>query len=422
MSRSHLIVIAGLFCTISSLEAQPTYSREVSRIIQAKCQLCHRPNDIAPFVLMTYQDASTWAEDIRRVVTERLMPPWKPVPGHGEFRDAYGLSDEERQTIVSWVNAGAPEGDPSELPEPTVTSGEWQLGNPDLVVEMKEPYTPPRGKDTYRCFIVSNPSDQTMYVSAVDVHPGDRKIVHHVIMYIDEKGQAERLDQQDEGPGYNCFGGPGFELSFSSMLGGWAPGSIPRHLPDGIAIQVPRGGRLVMQVHYYAAGRTAEDQTKVALYYSKAPVDRRLFYIPVVNTRFDIPAGNASYEVRANFPVPPLLDAKVIQVFPHMHLLGKQIKLEYVDARRNSRPGIFIDNWDFNWQGFYNYKEPVAIPAFTDIRLSCIFDNSANNPRNPSNPVKNVRWGEGTEDEMCVAFLGVTFDRENLLPFGAQRN
>jgi hypothetical protein len=413
--RLWFLALPFLSCAIPSM-AQPTYSKEVSRIIQSKCQFCHRPNDIAPFALMNYRDASIWAEDILRVVTERIMPPWKPVAGHGEFRGSYALSEEERQAIISWVNAGAPEGDPSDLPEPTVQNGEWQLGEPDMVVEMKEPYTPPRGKDTYRCFVVSNPSDETLYVSAVDVHPGDRKIVHHVIMYIDEKGLAEKLDAKDEGPGYTCFGGPGFDLSFSSMLGGWAPGTIPRHLPEGIAIQIPRGGRLVMQVHYYAAGRTGEDQTKVALYFTKGNVKRRLFYIPVVNTRFEIPAGHASYEVKANFPVPPFFDAKVIQVFPHMHLLGRQIKLDYVEFRKDPKPGIYIDNWDFNWQGFYDYKDPVPLPALTDVRLSCVFDNSPNNPRNPSNPVKNVGWGEGTEDEMCLAFLGVTFDRENLLP------
>lgn len=421
MRRCIPIFVTLLSCGVSGLQAQPTYSREVSRIVQSKCQICHRPNDIAPFSLMTYQDASTWAEDIRRVVSEKIMPPWKPVEGHGEFRDSYALSEEERQTIISWVNAGAPEGDVGELPEPTVSSGEWQLGQPDMVLEMKEPYTPPRGRDTYRCFVVSNPTEETMYVSAVDVHPGDRKIVHHVIMYIDEKGLAERLDEKEEGAGYTCFGGPGFELSIGSMLGGWAPGTIPRHLPDGIAIQVPRGGRLVMQVHYYAAGRTGEDQTKVAVYLAKSEVERRLFYIPIVNTRFEIPAGNSSYEVKANFPVPPFFDAKVIQIFPHMHLLGRQIKVEYAEFRKDPRPGVFIDNWDFNWQGFYNYKEPVPIPALTDVRLSCVFDNSPNNPRNPSNPVKPVRWGEGTEDEMCIAFLGVTFDRENMLPLGSER-
>jgi hypothetical protein len=412
----HLLVFSPLLCAfVSSLHAQPTYSREVSRIFQEKCQNCHRPNDIAPFALMNYQDAQTWAEDIKRVVEEKIMPPWKPVAGHGEFRDSYALSDEERQAIVSWVNAGSPEGDPADLPESRAQTGEWQLGQPNLIVEMRETYTPPRGRDVYRCFVVSNPFEDTAYVSAVDVLPGSRQIVHHVILYIDEKNQAQALDEKEPGPGYTCFGGPGFDISISSMLGGWAPGTLPRHLPEGIAIQVPKGARLVMQVHYYPVGRTAEDQTRVGLYFSQSATRKRLVYFPVLNQRFEIPAGNANYEVKANFIIPPLFDSNIVQIFPHMHMLGKQIKVEYQVPGRQSRPLIYIDNWDFNWQGFYTYKEIDSAPAFTEVRLSCVYDNSTNNPRNPSNPVKPVRWGEGTEDEMCLAFLGVTLERENLI-------
>lgn len=384
--------------------------------MQAKCQMCHRPNDIAPFALKTYEDARMWAEDIRRVVTERIMPPWKPVEGHGDFRDAYGLTEDERQTIVSWVNAGAPEGDPAELPEPRGADGLWQLGEPDLIVEMREPYTPPRGRDNHRCFVISNPFEEAVYVKAADVLPGNRRIVHHVILYIDEKGQSLQLDEREEGPGYTCVGGPNFDISINSAVAGWAPGTMVRPLPEGVAVQIPRGGRLVMQVHYSPSGRTGEDLTKVGLYFAKERVERRIFYVPVLNTRFAIPPGNADYEVRGNFVVPPLLDGKVIQIFPHMHLLGRQIRVDHVQ-RGQTRPMIWIDNWDFNWQGFYTYKEPMPFSALSDFRLSCRFDNTANNPRNPNDPLTTVRWGEETGDEMCLAFLGVTFDRENLLPF-----
>lgn len=421
MKLGSWILVTSLFAIVSVAQAQPTYSSEVSRILQEKCQLCHVPNNIAPFTLTSFEDAQTWAEDIKRVVSEKIMPPWKPVVGHGEFRESYAMSDEERQTIISWVNAGAPEGDPAELPEPRPQTGEWALGEPDLVVKMAEPYTPARGRDVYRCFVVSNPFEETAYVKAVDVVPGDRRIVHHVIMYIDEKNQSEKLDAEEEGPGYTCFGGPKFDISFNSMLGGWAPGSIPRPLPEGIAIQIPKGGRLVMQVHYYPVGRTGEDTTRVGLYLSKENVERRLFYIPILNDRFEIPAGNADYEVKAEFVVPPLLDANVIQIFPHMHKLGRQIRLDAQEFGKEAMPLIYIDDWDFNWQGFYNYKQPVPIRAFTNLKMSCRFDNSENNPRNPSNPVKPVRWGEGTDDEMCITFLGVTFDRESLLPFAASR-
>lgn len=411
------LLVTCLFTIVSAANAQPTYSKEVSRILQEKCQICHSPNNIAPFALTSFEEAQTWAEDIRRVVSEKIMPPWKPVAGHGEFRESYSMSDEERQTIVSWVNAGSPEGDPADLPEPRVQTSEWPLGEPDMVVQMAEPYTPARGKDVYRCFIVSNPFDETAYVKAVDVIPGDRRIVHHVILYIDETSTAGKLDDQEEGPGYTCFGGPGFDISFSSMLGGWAPGTVPRPLPEGIAIQIPKKGRLVMQVHYYPVGRTGEDTTRVGIYFSKDPVERRLYYIPIVNDKFEIPPGNANYEVTQNETVPFLLAAKIVQIFPHMHKLGRQIRVDAQAPGQEKKPLIYINDWDFNWQGFYNYKEPVPVPGGTRLNMSCIFDNSDLNPNNPNNPLKPVRWGEGTDDEMCITFLGVTLDLENLLPF-----
>jgi hypothetical protein len=410
-----------LFSLAAAVFGQPTYSKEVSRILQQKCQMCHRPNDIAPFALMNYEDASTWAEDIQLVISNRIMPPWKPVAGYGDFRDSYALTDGERQTILDWVAAGAPAGDPADLPEPQTATGDWQLGDPDVVVQMAEPYTPARGKDVYRCFVVSNPFEETAYVKAVDVLPGNRLIVHHVILYIDEKNQSPALDDKEDGPGYTCFGGPGFDVSVNSMLGGWAPGTLPKPLPDGVAVQIPKGGRLVMQVHYFPIGRTGEDTTRVGLYFSKEPVERRLFYIPIYNDRFEIPAGDASYDVSATFTVPPLFDAKIVQIFPHMHVLGRKIKVEYTPQGKETSPLIYIDNWEFNWQGFYNYKEAVSIPAFTRLRVTCNYDNSEGNPANPNNPLKNVRWGEGTQDEMCIAFLGVTLDNENLLPFQKPR-
>jgi hypothetical protein len=414
VSRMLLRSVLSVLAMAGFAAAQPTYSKEVSRIMQEKCQLCHRPNDIAPFALSSFEDAETWAEDIKRVVSERIMPPWKPVDGHGEFQDAYGLTEEERRTIVDWVEAGAPQGDPADLPETKAPTGEWRLGEPDMVVQMAEPFSPPRGRDVYRCFVVTNPFDEPMYVSAVDVQPGNRRIVHHVILFIDEKGQSPALDAKEDGPGYTCFGGPGFDVSISSMLGGWAPGTFPKHLKDGLAIQIPKGARLVMQVHYFPTV-TAEDVTRVGLYMARTGVKKLVRFIPVLNDRFRIPPGAENHVVTATFPIPPGLGAQVIQVFPHMHLLGRQIKVEITPLGRQAIPLIYIDNWDFNWQGFYNYKEPAPLPALSNIRISCTFDNSENNPRNPSNPLKEVRWGEGTEDEMCIAFLGVTFDNEDLL-------
>ena len=416
------------FCLLAN--GQPTYTQEVSRIMLAKCQLCHRPNDVAPFPLMSYSDASTWAADIKRVVTERKMPPWKPLPGHGDFQDNFGLTDDERITLVQWVDAGAPEGDPAFLPEPRPETGEWHLGEPDHVVQMPEPYAVPRRKDTYRCFVIPTGLTEDKFLSAAQVLPGNKQVVHHVILFLDTTGQAEKLDEKDPDPGYECFGGPGIDigaggltaiLDLSAGLGGWVPGVRTQHLPEGVGLFLPQKAKIVMQVHYYPAGRPGPDQTRVGLYYSKAPVERRMRYIPVVNTTFAIPPGAPDHEVRAALPVAPLLDAHLIQIVPHMHLLGRKISV--VAERRGVETSLIrVDDWDFNWQGFYTYTEPIALPSLTTVRLTCHFDNSTENPRNPHNPLTTVRWGEGTEDEMCLVFLGVTFDRENLLPFNERQD
>ncbi len=410
--------------------AEVTFTREISRIVQTKCAHCHRPNDIAPFSLQTYEQVAAWKDDILRVVTGGVMPPWKPVAGHGVFRDNFSLSEEERNQIKAWVEADAPLGAPADLPEPLADAGEWILGEPDLVVQMPEAYEPPRGRDMYRCFVLPTEFNTTQFVSAVDILPGDRRYVHHVILFLDTSGVAEKLDAEEEGPGYTCFGGPRTpalpDASLSSLLGngiglgGWAPGTRPRLLPDGIGMQLPPKARIVMQIHYYARGGTAPDQTKVGIYFAKSKVERRLIFVPIVpldsrgNVSLTIPAGAAEHEVKSEFIVPPLLDAHLINIFPHMHLLGRQIRSSAIRLNGKEEPLVFIDNWDFNWQGAYTYVDPIALPAFSRIKLSCTYDNTENNPRNPSNPLKTIHWGEGTEDEMCLVFLGLTFDRERL--------
>ncbi|HUS05592.1 MAG TPA: hypothetical protein VMZ52_04830 [Bryobacteraceae bacterium] len=416
------ILALALFAAGGLSAADPTYSREIARITQSKCQQCHRPNDIAPFALMNYSDASTNAEDIKRVVSEKIMPPWKPVPGHGEFTNSYGLTDEERQTIIDWVNAGSPEGDTNDLPEAAPEKGEWQLGDPDLVLEMPEVYTVPRRQDVYRCFVIPTGLDADKFVSAVQVLPGNKQIVHHVLLFVDSTGQAEQLDAAEEGPGYTCYGGPGIDgsqggiasiLDLVSGLGGWVPGTRIQPLPEGVAIGLPKKAKIVMQVHYYPAGRPGPDQTRIGLYFSKAPVKQRLRYIPIVNTTFKIPPGESAKVVTQNFRIPFLFDAKAYQIAPHMHLLGRQIKVEF-ENRGERQDLIYIDDWDFNWQGFYNFVEPVNLPAGSNLKLTCTFDNTAGNPKNPSDPLRVVGWGEGTQDEMCLAFLGVTLNIENL--------
>ena len=395
--------------------AQPTYANEVSRIMRAKCENCHRAGDIAPFALPDYASVTLWADDIQATINNGVMPPWKPVAGYGDFQNSFALTGDEIQTVNDWIAAGEPMGDPSDLLAPLPDAGPWPLGTPDAVLQMPQPFTPTRGTDVYRCFVLPTNISSETYLSAVDISPGNRKIVHHVLLFLDTTGQAAQMDGQDGSPGYDCFGGPGITLNLDSALGGWAPGARGQFLPDGVGIHLPANATVVMQVHYYPNVGTGPDQTSVGLYFAQTGVRQRLYMIPILNSDFTIPAGAAAYNVSASFPSGPLA-AHVIWIFPHMHLLGQQIKVDLINPDQSVTPMVYENQWDFKWQGAYTYSNPVAVGPWSTLKLNCIFDNSEANPKNPNNPLVPVSWGERTTDEMCLAFLGVTLDGENLLP------
>lgn len=389
----------------------PTFSNEVVRIFQQHCQTCHHEGDIAPFSLVTYPESKPYATLIKFMTQSRQMPPWKPAQGCGDFKDERRLTDAEINTLAQWVDNGAPEGNRADLPAPLDFNGGWALGQPDAIYKLPEPFTPPMGQDTYRCFTIPTNLTSTAYVKAVDTKPGDRETVHHVITFIDSTGASERLDADEPGPGYTCFGGPGFQLP--STLGGWAPGSRPLELPTDTAFQLPAGSRVVLQVHYHPhGGHIHPDQTEVGVYFAEKEPKSLMRIIPIINQTFTIPPNAGNYEVHGsvpfNFPMPK---GKIWWVAPHMHLLGKTMTVEANRPDGAKDCLITIDNWDFNWQGSYMFKEPVAIPDGTTLTLRATFDNTSSNPRNPNNPPKAVSWGEETTDEMCLAFVGITFDQ-----------
>jgi len=422
MTVRRIAVVLWSFVAGSVAFAQgPTYSKDVSRIYQAKCQICHRDGDVAPFSLNNYDDATAWAFDTRRVVMRGTMPPWKPVADHGEFRDNYSLTNDEKQTILDWIANGMDQGDPADLPEPAANASAWGLGDPDVLLTVPQSYTPPADvTDTYRCFVLPETGfTQDTFLSAVDLRPGYRKIVHHVLIFTDSTGTAAKKDGQDGSQGYDCFGGPGIPVDTTNLLSaldalggvaGWAPGTRPHFLPDGVGLLIPNRSRIVMQVHYHPNGVTGEDQTQVGLYLMRTEVKKRLYNIPVVNTEFKV-APDTVKDVVATFPPVPLpFSAKAILIFPHMHLLGRKIKADMIELNGKVTPMIYEDDWDFNWQGSYTYKEPIAIPNYARIKVTCTFDNTADNPKNPNNPLVTVGWGERTTDEMCIGFVGITLD------------
>lgn len=395
-----------------------TFNNQVVRILQARCQTCHRTGGIAPFSLVSYGDAFVNRVNIVLQTSQRQMPPWHVDSSCAAYEDDPSLTQAEIDTLARWVSAGAPQGDARDLPEPRTFPDGWELGPPDQVLTMPEPMTPDfKDGDVYRCFVLPTGLSEDRFVSAVEVAPGSRRMVHHVILFVDTSGAARRLDEAEAGPGYTCFGGPGFDVSVTSAsLGGWVPGNRPRPLPDGVGMPVPRGSNVVMQVHYSERSGVQEaDVSSVGLYFARGAVRKRLLFAPVINQEFTIPAGAADHEVTASIPFLPF-GVHVLNVTPHMHLLGKTMK---VTARLpDGRQVCLVDvpDWNFHWQGTYTYKTPVALPFGTRIDLSARYDNSEGNPENPNSPPRDVRWGEGTTDEMCIAFLGVTLDAEDLAP------
>lgn len=388
-----------------------TYTRDVAPILQQQCESCHRTGQIGPMALTNYAQAAAWRGDIKRYTQSRTMPPWKADPGAGDFQDSRRLTTKQIATLAKWAESGAPEGDPKDLPPAPHFREGWALGEPDMLIQPSRSYhVAADGADVYRCFVVPTDFTQDRYVSAVDVQPGNRAVVHHVIAYIDGSGASAKLDGHEKEPGYTSFGGVGFTPT--GALGGWAPGITAHYLPAGVATLVPKGARIVLQVHYHKDGKPETDFSRVGVYFAKGEVTKTLHIEPVIHG-LNIPAGDPSYTVTTTMPASPV-GYHLLAVTPHMHLLGQKMALTATLPTGKKLPLISISSWDFNWQYMYFYKKPLALPPGTRISMTATYDNSAKNLRNPNSPPKAVTWGEQTTDEMCIAFLHYTLDREHL--------
>lgn len=398
-----------------------TFTRDIADILQANCQECHRPGGIGPFSLVTYEETVLWAPDVKAFTQDRSMPPWKLVSAHGEFKNDRRMNNQDIETIAKWVDAGCPKGDAAESPPPKEFVDGWRVGTPDMILTPAEPYTlAGEGPDEYRHFVLPTNLDEDVYVSAMEVLPGNPRVVHHVIAFLDPFGTSEKLDAASPGPGYVTAGGtPGFIPP--GALGGWAPGNVSGYLPDGVARIVPKGSRIVLQIHYHRSGKDETDLTQVGLYFSKEKPKRLLrdiaitpfsalpsLQIPLLSK--GIPAGDARYTIRQTGWVPE--DIELLSVRPHMHLIGKEMKVTATLPDGTVKQVVHIDNWDFNWQEAYYYAEPLHLPKNTRLEMESVFDNSAANPANPFNPPKEVQWGEETTNEMAFCFLELVPTRE----------
>lgn len=384
-----------------------TYADHVANILNTRCLECHRPGEVAPFSLVGYENAKKWSQNILRATEAKRMPPWKAVPGFGEFAGENRLTEAELQTLRDWVDAGAPRGDADKEPTPPKFPEGWRLGEPDLTLKNEKPFNlEADGADVYRNFVFKTNFAEPRYVTAMDVRPGNKKVVHHVIAFVDVSGRAEKLeaDTHDGQAGYTTFGGPGFAPDTS--FGGWAPGYRANPADPGMGFLLKPGATVVVQVHYHKSGKPEQDQTEIGLYFSKVPVTRVLELAWVAQPFLRIPAGEPAHTARLVYPI--RMDATIYGVMPHMHLLGRSMKaeIEFPDGTR--QPLIHVDDWDFRWQLGYQLKQPIKVPKGSKIVAEAVFDNSASNPHQPNNPPKDVRWGEDTTDEMFLLVVPFT--------------
>ncbi|MEK7469398.1 MAG: redoxin domain-containing protein [Planctomycetota bacterium] len=388
-----------------------TWAKDVAPIIYQNCVQCHRPGQIGPMPLVDFNHVSAFAQEIKSAVVDKRMPPWKPVAGramHGERK----LTQEQIDTVVKWVDEGTPEGNPKEEPALPEFKSDWVLGEPDMVLDAGVDFEVRAGPDLYWHFLMPTKWTEDKWVSAVEVMPGNPRIVHHVLNYIDQTGTAERLDADEEGIGYSGGGAwPGFLPT--GEMGGWTPGFFARPLPDGVARKLPKDSTLVLQIHYNnPTGKMQKDRTKIGLHFAKGPVKQRLYQARIINPWFRIPAGESEWEVRASWPVSR--NITVISVMPHAHLLAKKTSMVAETPRGKKIPLVEIADWDFKWQDTYHFAEPLHLKGGSRVELTFAYDNSEENPRNPHSPPKNIRWGENTSDEMCLGYVNYVKDNEDL--------
>ncbi len=416
------LALASLCC--GKGRATPNWTQDVEPLVQQNCNGCHGYDGIAPMGLNSYLKAKLHGPQMATSAASHIMPPWPPSTEGVPLKGSRALADDQIRLIQDWVAAGMPEG-------PQSAHGELQpkvvhIDN-NLAVAMKEPYTPEAGlTDDYRCFVIDPQVGATQSITGYDIKPGTPGNVHHVILFevLNQQGAVDAvkaLDGADGRPGYTCFGGPMLDTTKSGpdglppyrLVGGWAPGQGATLMPPHTGIKLEAGAVLLMQVHYNEINGRNPDLTTAQLQLTpKTPDIQDALLVPILDQRFHLKAGDAHYTHGQSFILPDFIpSAKIHAVYPHMHLLGKQISLSTKHAGVETLL-INVPNWDFHWQGSYELVNPVTVVPGDELSVSCTWDNSA--AHQPSlhgvqGPPRDVQWGEKTTDEMCLGFLYVTF-------------
>lgn len=414
---SRLILAAAFASQLSPCSAQDpsasrvAFSETIAPILYEHCVTCHRPGEIGPFSLITYEDVARHGTKIREVTASRHMPPWHPAHGFGAFVGERRLSDEDIAAIASWVKQGMPRGDAARMPRlPPLPEG-WQLGKPDLVLEMPAAFeVPEHAHDVYRNFVLPTGLKEDRWVRAVELRSSARSAAHHALFAYVKQGTFAARDGADGQPGFGGSMAVGFVPGQSGgSLGGWAVGGRGMELPDGLALPLPAGADFLLQMHFHSMGKPARERAQVGLYFAPGPPARPMASLELpplfgFGAGIDIPAGESSYVIRDTFTLPG--EVFVRGAWAHAHYLGKEMKVEASLPDGSTLPLLWIPDWDFNWQEFYVYQQPVRLPKGTRVDATIRYDNSAGNRRNPHDPPQPVRWGLNSTDEMgTIGFL-----------------
>jgi peroxiredoxin len=369
-----------------------TFTRDVAPILQNHCQECHRPSQVGPMPLLTYEDALGWSAMIREVVAEKRMPPWHADPKHGKFANDRSLSATDRQTLLGWIDQQCPKGDPKDMPKLKEFAEGWRIGKPDAIFEMKAPMTIAAKVEgngiKYQYVMLETKYDEDRWVQVAEAKPGNRGVVHHIIVYIVPPGALRDPKGREDGIG-------------RGWLVAYAPGDMPAVYPNGVAKKLPKGSSLMFQLHYTPNGVEATDKSSVGMIFAKEPPKAEAKTRGIAN-RMVIPPGDENYEVKSSTTFPR--DGELLSLMPHMHLRGKDFSYRVVYPDGKTETLLSVPHYDFNWQSIYRLEKPLKLPAGTRIECTAHFDNSAKNPNNPD-PKKTVRWGEQTWEEMMIGFV-----------------
>jgi Flp pilus assembly protein TadD len=396
-----------------------TFDRDIAPIVFKNCAVCHHPGGSGPFSLLTYVDVKNHSRQIAAVTSSRYMPPWLPEPGYGVFEGERRLDDKQIQTIQRWVAAGAPEGIASELPPAPTFSDGWQLGTPDLVVELPQPYVVLAGAntDSWPRFVLPVPFSGTHYVRGIEIQPGNPKIIHHCYIVVDRTQALHTANGEVYDAGAMAMDGQlgGGNSDLDSRFLTWRPGTPPYLEPDGMTWRLDKETDLTLIMHLLQSGKAEAIRPRVGFYFSERPPNKFPMILKLEHDRdIDIPPGAKDFQISDDLEL--AADVSVFALLPHAHYLCKEMQAFATLPDGTRKWMIWIKKWDFDWQGVFRYAEPMYLPKGTKLSMRYIYDNSTDNPRNPNVPPQRVRGGQKSTEEMADLWLEVLPNRREDLP------